>query len=54
MRPRGRCFNESDSILKTQKDLEKLAGTAVWFTEFTPVRLDHFDLSSAFCLLSAN
>jgi len=43
MRPRGRCFNGSDSMLKTQKDLEKLAGTSVWFTEFTPVRLDHFD-----------
>jgi len=43
MRPRGRCFNGSDSMLKTQKDLEKLAGNAVWFTEFTPVRIDHLD-----------
>jgi len=30
-------------MLKTQKDLETLAGTAVWFTEFTPVRLEHLD-----------
>ena len=30
-------------MLKTQKDLEKLAGTAVWITEFTPVRIDHLD-----------
>ena len=43
MRPRGICFNGSDSMLKIQKDLEKLAVTAVWFTEFTPVRLDHLD-----------
>jgi len=31
-------------MLKTQKDLEKLTGTAVWFTEFNPVRLDHLDI----------
>jgi len=30
-------------MLKTQKDLEKLAGNAVWFSEFTPVRIDHLD-----------
>jgi len=43
MRPRGRCFNGSDRMLTTQKDLVNLAGNAVWFTEFTPVRLDYLD-----------
>ena len=55
MRPRGKCFNGSDSMLTTQKDLVKLAGNAVWFTEFTPVRLDHLDfvkrLLHTFCEL---
>jgi len=30
-------------MLTTQKDLAKLVGNAAWFTEFTPVRLDHLD-----------
>ena len=41
MRLRGGRFNGSDSMLKTQKDLETVVGSAVWFTEFTPVRTDH-------------
>jgi len=35
--------NVSDSMLTTQKDLVKVAGNSVWFTEFTPLRLDHLD-----------
>ena len=41
MRPRWRCFDGSDSRFRTQHDLVKRAGHAVWFTEFTPARLEH-------------
>jgi len=41
MRPRGICFDGSDSLFKTHQDLVKRAGHAVWFSEFTPARPDH-------------
>jgi len=41
MRLRGKLFDGSDSLFRTQQDLVKSAGHAVWLTEFTPARLDH-------------
>ena len=41
MRLRGKHFDGSDSLFRTQLDLAKRAGHAVWLTEFTPARLDH-------------
>ena len=41
MRPRGRCFDGSDSMFRTHQDLLGHAGHAVWFTEFTPAKIDH-------------
>jgi len=44
MRPRGRCFDGSDSVFQTQQDLVRRASHAVWFTEFTHARLDYLAL----------
>ena len=41
MRPRGRCFDGSDSMFRTQQDMMKRAGHAVWLNEFTPTKIDH-------------
>ena len=41
MRLRGRIFDGSNSLFRTQQELVKRAGHAVWLTEFTPARIDH-------------
>jgi len=55
MRPLGKRFDGSDSLFKTQQDLVKRAGHAVWLTEFIPARLDHLGfvnrLLQTFCEL---
>jgi len=55
MRPRGKLFDGSDSLFRTQQKLLKRAGHAVWLTEFTPARLDHlgfvYRLLHTFCEL---
>ena len=55
IRRRGRCCDGSDSLFRTQLDLKKCAGHAVWLTEFTPTRLDHLGfvnrLKQTFCEL---
>jgi len=41
MRPRGKCFDGSDSMFRTQQDMVKRAGHAVWLNEFTPAVLEY-------------
>jgi len=55
MRLRGKLFDWSNSLFRTQQELVKRAGHAVWLTEFTPVRLEHLGfvnrLMQTFCEL---
>jgi len=55
MRPGGKHFDGSDSLLGTQQDLVNRAGHAVWLTEFTPARVDYLGfvnrLLQTFCEL---
>jgi len=55
MRLRGKLFDGSDSLFRTQQELVNRAGHAVWLTEFTPARLDHLGfvnrLLQTFCEL---
>jgi len=41
MRLRGQLFDGPDSLYRTQQELVKRAGHAVWLTKFTPARLEH-------------
>jgi len=52
---RGKRFDGSDSLFRTQQDLMKRAGHTMCLTEFTPARLDHLSfvnrLLQTFCEL---
>ena len=41
MRLGGRICDGSGSMFRTQQDLVKRVGHAVWLTEFTPARIEH-------------
>ena len=55
MRLRVKLFDGTDSLFRTQQDLVKRAGHAVWLTEFTSARLEHLGfvnrLLQTFCEL---